>query len=218
MKKVQGVLMLSLSILFSFAFCISSFAAGTVTYEGTAGQFVFAPGSEYSPTDLFESFKGVMPGDRLTQQIAIQNPEENHVKIKVYLRAQGAQKGSERFLSQMNLTVQQMGGSTLFQAPSDQSAQLSDWVYLGTVYSGGDIILEAALEVPVTMDNEFQNAIGYLDWQFKVEELPTEASDPKPPHTGDETRVLLYGALCLASLCAIVMIWVGFRKHISAAA
>ena len=41
-------------------------ADSSVTYQGGAEKFVFLPGSEYTDSDLFDGFKGAMPGDTLT--------------------------------------------------------------------------------------------------------------------------------------------------------
>lgn len=58
--------------------------------------------------------------------------------------------------------------------------------------------MQVVLDVPLTMDNAFQDAVGKLDWQFKVEELPVDPDDPKPPQTGEQTRVWLYAGIFLA--------------------
>lgn len=209
MKKLFSIMLV---LLLALSLATTAFAAGSVTYEGSAKEFIFAPGSKHSPTDLFADFKDVMPGDTLTEQVLIKNDASKSVKIKLYMRSLGAQEGTDEFLSQMRLTVAQVGSSTLFAAPADESAQLTDWTYLGTLYSGGEVTLNVSLEVPLTMGNDFADSLGYIDWQFKVEELPIGPNDPQPPKTGDDSGLLLYGGLMVLSIAALTVLLTKKRK------
>ena len=194
----------------------ASAADGNVTYSGDAGQFIFAPGSEYSPTDLFPNFKDVMPGDSLTQPITVKNDASNKVKVKIYMRSLGAHEDSKEFLSQLHLRVEKSESNTMaymFDAAASETAQLTDWVLLGTLYSGGEVNLNVILDVPVELDNMFQQKIGYLDWEFMIEEYPIEPTDPQPPYTGDDFQIWIWVGLMAVSLTAIViLILVGKRR------
>lgn len=203
MRKILSML-LCLVLMLSVATTV--FAESSVTYDGNARSFIFAPGTELSPTNLFPSFEGVFPGDVLTEQITIKNDVKKDVKVKVYLRSLGAQEGTDEFLSKLNLSVTQSGDSYLFDAPANETAQLTEWTCLGTVYSGGEILLNVTLEVPITLDNSYQGEIGYVDWQFKVEEFPAEPDDPKPPKTGDDSQIFLYAGLMVVCLLVILLL------------
>lgn len=211
-RSLKATLCLALAALIFSVFPLTVFANGSVSYDGASREFIFAPGSDESPSDLFANFKNVMPGDTLTQNIKISNDAEKGVKIKVYMRSLGAHEDSEDFLSKLSLKVNYAGteeAEYLFDAPANETAQLTDWVYLGTVYSGAEIDLALKLTVPAELTNEYQDAVGKLDWQFKVEELPTEPDDPQPPPTGDESHVVLYAvilAVCAILLCVTFVI------------
>jgi len=209
-----------LTLLLTFVLLLSStitvFAAdGKVTYSGNAGSFVFEPGSDHSLTDLFPNFKGIMPGDSLTQKITVKNEADNKVKVKIYVRSLGAHEDSNAFLSQLGLKVKTSSENEMaymFDAAASETAQLTDWVCLGTLYSGGEVNLDVTLNVPVSMGNEFQDQIGYLDWEFKIEEYPVEDTDPKPPQTGDNSNLGLWFALMICSLFMLIILLVWRKK------
>lgn len=214
MKRISGLIT---TLLLICVLGTTAFAQDTnVTYSGDAGKFIFAPGSEYSLTDLFPNFKDVMPGDSISQQITVKNEASNKVKIKVYMRALGAQEESEAFLSQMHLHVAKSENNEMaymFDAAANETAQLTDWVLLGTLYSGGEINLDVSLDVPVTMGNEFADSVGYLDWEFAVEEFPVEDTDPKPPVTGDHANILLWTAIGACALFVMLITFLRRKKY-----
>lgn len=233
MKRMAASALLVVALL-----CGSvSAAEGNVSYSGDAGRFIFAPGSEHSLTDLFPDFKDVMPGDNLEQRITVRNNTSDKVNVKIYLRALGAHEESQEFLSQLTLVVKG-AENELFRAPADQTAQLGDWVLLGEMKSGGETELTVTLQVPVTLDNRFMDAVGYLDWQFMTEEFlvlpdqpggpdtpddpdqpggPDQPDDPdKPdvPKTGDNVNVGLMAGLFVGSgVLLAALLWLLLKKE-----
>lgn len=214
-KKRRFSLILTVMLMFSMS--TATLASGNVTYEGKAEKFIFSPGSEYSPTDLFENFKGIMPGDSLTQRITVRNDASNEVKVKIYLRSLGAENASEDFLSQMHISVSKSLDNQMeymFEETENHNESINDWILLGVLYSGGTVDLDVTLDVPISMGNDYQEKIGYLDWQFMVEEFPCESEDPQPPKTEDESQILLYSVMAVAGVVIFILVfWIRQKKE-----
>lgn len=174
---------------------------GNVIYSGDSGEFIFEPGSDYSPTDLFPNFKDVMPGDTISQNITVRNNAKKSVKIS--MRALGAHEDSVDFLSKLNLYVEKATDTPLFEATADQTAQLTEWQALGVLASGGEAELEVGLQVPTDLDNNYKELVGYLDWEFMVEEI-----DDGRTQTGDRENYWLWiiGLGCSVLVFVIVII------------
>ena len=194
---------------------LNAFAAdGNVTYSGSAGTFIFSPGSEESPTDLFPDLKQIMPGETVTQKITLKNDVKKGVKVKFYVRSLGAYMSDgnddllEEVLSHMTLQIKQLEDTVLFDGAYDKPVQVTDWAYLGTLYSGGEIDLEVTLHVSLALGNIPSNTTLYIDWEFMAEEFAPSKDDPKPTEpesgnsqkpmgtigtkTGDDSNVLLW--------------------------
>ncbi len=200
----------ALVLLLCAALGVGAFAAdANVRYVGNAGSIVCAPGSQYSLTDLFPNFKEVMPGATIPQRITVRNDADNRVKVRIWLRSHGStDEAWVPFLEQLRLTVRKESDTPMFDANPDIPAGLSDWVCLGTLYSGGEVDLNVTLEVPRELDNLYQDLYGEILWEFMIEELPVSPDDPTVK-TGDTTHAALWlglTAACAASACAWLLI------------
>lgn len=197
---------LVLALIMMMTVAVSASAAdGNVIYSGDAGNFIFTPGSEHSLTDLFTNFKDVMPGDTLTQRIVVKNNAKKSVKIS--MRALGAHEDSKDFLSKLNLYVEKVADTPLFEASADQTAQLTEWRELGVLTAGGEAELMVGLQVPTSLDNNFKNLVGYLDWEFMVEEI-----DDGGAQTGDTSEQWLWFT-AIGGSAALFLIVLIIRKR-----
>ena len=179
----------------------SALAAASVSYEGGAEKFVFLPGS-----DLFESFKNVLPGDELTQTITVRNDKD--MQVRIYLRAEPVNQASEEFLSQLTLTVT-CKDKEIFDAAASETAQLTKATLLGTFRKNGSTDLTVTLSVRADMGNEYMSAIGFVPWTFIAEEIP----DDETPHTGDWFQLgwwLLAAAIIVVAIAGVL--WAQKRR------
>ena len=230
---MKRILKKSICLLAVFTLLVASTAvsfaakdAGVVSYEGQVEKFLFKPGSDYSKTDLFgKDFKGVMPGDTLTDTVTVRNNASDKVNVEIFMRALGAtdlqegvdgstsvsQQDSAYFLDELGLIVYRADNKKeLFDSAASETAQLTDWVSLGTFESGEEVDLTVELTVPIEMDSDYAAKIGALDWQFKVIETPI----PTETKTGDDMNLILPIALMgVAALTLIIILATRRRKQ-----
>ncbi len=184
------------ALLLMIALALPVFASN-VSYDETAQKLVLETESGENPTDLFENFKYAMPGDVLTQEIFVTNLETNKKKVVFYLKSTGATEQSVDLLSKMTLKVEAEDGSS-FEAPADQPATLEDWVMLGTLSPAQQTKLTLTLSIPIELGNDYQDAVGIINWQFKAEEVPVHK-------TGDNTNSTLWIILAAVAVVGLAV-------------
>ena len=184
-KSCRAICSLVLMLLMVMSLASTAFAASpSITFNGFSKGFDFQPGSEYTQTDLFGSFKNVMPGDTVTETITFTNSATDCDFVNLYMRAEAhdetanplSSKVAEKetvvtmteFLSKLSMKVWN-GTELIYDASPDQLDGLKNNVFLGTYRSGEKATLKVELNVPIELGNEYANRVGEVDWIFHVE-------------------------------------------------
>ena len=184
-KSCKAIFSLVLMLLMVMSIASTAFAASpSITFKGFTNGFDFQPGSEYTETDLFGSFKNVMPGDTVTETITFTNSATDCDFVNLYMRAEAhdetdnplspkvAEKESvatmTEFLSKLSMKVWN-GTELIYDASPDQLDGLKSNKLLGTFRTGETATLKVELSVPIELDNKYANRVGEVDWIFHVE-------------------------------------------------
>ena len=191
----KKIVIFLLAVLTVISGMFSVFAVDSeVVYVGDGEKFVFTPGSNESPTDLFVDYKKVMPGDVLTQKVNIVNTFDECDYVNIYLQAiphdtdknplsetvdqiLSADKRNtgdklaymNDFLSKLHLQVKN-GRKIIFDASADQQADLKEPVFLCSLEAGEGRSLEVLLTIPADLDDTYAARIGEIDWKFIAEQ------------------------------------------------
>ena len=184
-KSFKAITSLVLMLLVVMSMSATAFAASpSITFEGFSKGFDFQPGSEYTETDLFGSFKNVMPGDTVTETITFTNSATDCDFVNLYMRAEAhdetdnplSPKVAEKetvatmteFLSKLSMKVWN-GTELIYDASPDQLDGLKSNKFLGTFRTGETATLKVELSIPIELDNKYANRVGEVDWIFHVE-------------------------------------------------
>lgn len=179
MKKIVKT-MLGFSILLVLLLSTSyPVQASSVTYVNQADKFVFVPEN----TDLFENFKGVMPGDQIAQTIFVKN--DSKVPVKIYLKINPIQPEDDQFLKQLTLTMNNQEVE-VFNETLDQQGQFIQFILLAELNPQQQKTLDLLLDVPLTLSSEYMEYESEIQWIFKVEEGEGEVANL--PDTGSSSQ------------------------------
>lgn len=175
MKRIFSKLLAVLAVAVVFLnLSVTAFASeSVVTWQGKEKGFAFEPGSNYTDTDLFESFKGAMPGDTLTEIITIKNTATDSDYIQFYFRAIPHNTSDDltlSFLSQLTMRIY-LGDTLLCESPADQTDTAMNEAAPISLRSGEEITIKAELEIPIGLDNKYANCAVEVDWEFIAEQF-----------------------------------------------
>lgn len=187
-------------------------AEPSVTFRGLEEGFKFAPGSEYTDTDLFQNFKDMMPGDSRTEVILFRNEAKDCDYANLYLRAVAhdpegnplspalteageTEESANAFLAELTLEIR-IGENLVYRGPAN--AGLETPVSLGTFRRGESAEIQVGLSMPKELGNEYAGRLGEIDWVFHGEGF-TESqltvrkvwSDGNEAHKQDKVTVNL---------------------------
>lgn len=190
MKKKSSKVIISLMVACTilFACSLSGFALTVVDETNSEPTVTLGAVSSDSvgfsfnrdDTDLFDNFKDVVPGDVLTQSIFVQNKASSisgSTTFEIYLYAENGEISNSEdgdtpddLFDQITFTVTENGQTLELKKTDDTSKGVS----LGTFDLDDIKQIDITMEVPLELGNEYQNAIGTINWYFYAEQVEEE--------------------------------------------
>ena len=230
-KTCKTMLSLLLALVMALSLSVPAFAADPavdIVYKGRGKLLITPKTKEFTTTDLFGGFKGVMPGDELKETITFKNETTSRSRyVKLYIKAIPHDAANQpedtaitdvakmnAFLAQLEMTVTQ-DGKEIYRSSPDQPAQLTENVLLGTFKKGEGTTLTVTLTVPAALGNEIADMHGEVDWQFIAEEYSSGGGKPTiTPGTLIQTGQMNWPVAVLAAAGGVLIAlgWVIVRK------
>ena len=165
---------------------------------------------ELSSDDLFDNFKGVMPGQTLTQQILLRN--ETGRSLRVYIKGKALGAAEKAFLQVASLEGS-VNGRLIFDYKTPVS-DLSREATLAVLPANASSVLQVVLSAPAGLGNEYQNASLSYAWVLRAVDELVGGDQDQPPRTGADLRYLLLPTLLVfLSFFLFFILWKRRRKE-----
>ena len=228
--KTALSLLMALALVMSLAvtaFAQTAQSAADIVYQGEKKLVITPKDGHHTDTDLFGKFKGVMPGDTLTETITFKNESTtsrtDYVKLYIVAVPHGQDNlpvdkehitdvdAMDAFLANFTMTVKQ-GDTVIFTGkPNEVGTFGGSGCLLGTFRKGEGTTLTVTLALDINADNTVSDREGEVDWKFIAEEYTSTPGKPpvvtpSSPKTGDESNLFLYAGLCAVSMGMIAVL------------
>lgn len=213
-------------------------AAADIVYQGENKLIITPKNGHHTATDLFGSFKGMMPGDKRTETITFKNesntPYADYVKLYIVAvphKADNRPVDSHitdlakmaEFLKNFSMTVTQGTGpnaKTVAGTATVTEIFGGQGYLLGTFKKGEGTTLNVALTLSEKAGNELAEQEGEVDWRFVAEEYTTTPGGRRPgkpsvtPGTLIQTGQLNWPIAVLAAGGAVLIVlgWIVTKK------
>lgn len=181
-KKLSVFILLIMTAALMLSMSTAAYAQSpSIEYKGQSAGLAFAPGSEYTDTDLFSAFKNVVPGDKITDSIRFTNTAADCDYVVLFMRvldhspanplsenvaALTDLDSSKEFLDMLTLTVAVDGGAEVYSGPASGN---SGYVQIGSFARNQGADIKVTLTVPKEADNDFADKLGEVDFVFQVQ-------------------------------------------------
>ena len=182
MKKIIAMFVIAAIFLLGV---IPVFAADSSVEYNNAREFVFNP----QDGDLFQDFKGIMPGDEKTQEI---------VDFTVYY---SKTKNGEKTQIQSGL--------------ASEEGNLTTDVKLGTYMPNESGYITVSIKAHPEMDNQYKNSIGKIKWIFTVSEGDRITDDGMIPGSRPSPNTgvtFVIGGIAIGVIIVAIIILVALNK------
>lgn len=163
------------------------------------GMLVLTPeGVNGTKPDFFKEYtSNLLPGDSAKFAIKLKNDSSD--KVKFYFWAaetdfkenEKAKLISDELLSKINLKIELIDSNTvIYDGPASGKGNgitdsiigtgSGDGISLGWLDSNSSMSMYITINVPTSLGNEYQGAVGAVDWVFLCEILDVPTSPPTP--------------------------------------
>lgn len=187
LRKIPALILAVSMLLGAAAYSVAAQGrTPTVVFNAATREFSLENAAQYTDAggtrtfyDLFTDFKNAMPGDTLTQTIAVRVENAGAGTVKLMLWAEDANEDYGKLTAEGSVesaaypaTLLTNIGGTAYSGTLTGTGS-ADGVYLGA-YTGSSSEKEIAvsLQIPVEAGNELQGLTAELGWVFTAEIIP----------------------------------------------